>query len=94
MAGAGIAAAGSGFAAWRWLLSPRAALANGIAVLPFENLSGDPAQQYLSDGLAAELRAKLARNLLLNVVGQASSNAFRETPIPRAAARASMLDPP
>jgi TolB-like protein len=77
-AGAAVAVAGGGFAAWRWLLSPGAASANSIAVLPFQNLSGDPAQQYLSDGLAAELRAKLARNLLLDVVGQASSNAFRD----------------
>ena len=77
-AGAAAAVAGGGFVAWRWLLSPSAASANSIAVLPFENLSGDPAEQYLSDGLAAELRAKLARNLLLSVVGQASSNAFRD----------------
>ena len=77
-AGAAVAVAGGGFAAWRWLLSPSAASANSIAVLPFKNLSGDAAQQYLSDGLAAELRAKLARNLLLKVVGQASSDAFRD----------------
>jgi TolB-like protein len=77
-AGAAVAVAGGGFAAWKWLLSPGTASANSIAVLPFKNLSGDAAQQYLSDGLAAELRAKLARNLLLKVVGQASSDAFRD----------------
>ena len=49
-------------------------------MLPFENLSGDAAKRYLSDGLAAELRSRLARNSLLNVVGQASSNAFRDRP--------------
>ena len=77
-AGAAVAVAGGGFAAWRLLLKPDPALANSIAVLPFENLSGDAGQQYLSDGVAAELRAKLARNPLLTVVGQASSNAFRD----------------
>lgn len=77
-AGGAVIVAGGGFAAWRFFLAPGGALANSIAVLPFENLSGDPRQQYLSDGLAAELRAKLARNSLLSVVGQASSNAFRD----------------
>jgi TolB-like protein/Flp pilus assembly protein TadD len=77
-AGTAVIVAGGGFIAWRTLLAPDGAPANSIAVLPFQNLSGDPGQQYLSDGLAAELRAKLARNSLLSVVGQASSNAFRE----------------
>ena len=36
-----------------------------------------PAKAYLSDGLAAELRATLARNSALRVVGQASSNSVR-----------------
>jgi len=77
--GAGGAAviAGGGFAAWNFV-TPGSAAENSIAILPFTNLSGDSSQQYLSDGLAAELRAKLSRNPLLSVVGQASSNAFRD----------------
>ena len=75
-AAAGVAA--GGLAIWRLALSPQVALANTIAVLPFENLSGEPGKQYLSDGLAAELRARLARNPLLHVVGQVSSNSFRD----------------
>ena len=78
LGGAGAAAvAAGGFATWKFL-APRAASENSIAVLPFANLSGHTGQQYLSDGLAAELRAKLSRNPLLSVVGQASSNAFRD----------------
>jgi TolB-like protein len=77
-AGGALAVAGGGIAVWQLLLKPDSAAANSIAVLPFENLSGDAGQQYLSDGVAAELRAKLARNSLLTVVGQASSNAFRD----------------
>lgn len=51
---------------------------NSIAVLPFTNLSGDPAQSYFSDGLAAELRATLARSNLFRVAAQTSSNMFRD----------------
>jgi TolB-like protein len=32
-----------------------------LAVLPFENLSGDPEQEYFSDGLTEEMIAKLGR---------------------------------
>ena len=41
-----------------------------IAVLPFDNLSGDPSKAYFSDGLAAEVRAELARNPLLQVAAE------------------------
>lgn len=96
-AGGAAAVAAGGFATWKWVIAPDAAAANSIAVLPFQNLSGDSAQQYLSDGLAAELRARLARNPLLRVVGQASSNAVRDrSDTSRAIARklgvASLLD--
>lgn len=76
--GAAAGVAVGGLVIWRLALSPQVALANTIAVLPFENLSGEPDKQYLSDGLAAELRARLARNPLLHVVGQVSSNSFRD----------------
>ena len=74
-AAAGVAAVG--FGGWQ-LLRPGAAAANTIAVLPFANLSGDGRKAYLSDGLAAELRSTLLRNPALQVVGQASSNEFRD----------------
>ena len=35
---------------------------NSVAVLPFENLSGDPAQSYFSDGLTDEITGTLARS--------------------------------
>ena len=71
--GAGLLAVG-GFGAWKFL-SPRAD-AGSIAVLPFDNLSGASDQAYLSDGLAAELRARLSRDPDIKVVGQASSKAL------------------
>ena len=40
-----------------------------IAVLPFENLSGDPAQQYFSDGMTQDIVDRLVRFRVLSVVG-------------------------
>jgi len=75
--GGAVAVGAAAFAGWTFL-RPSGAAANTIAVLPFDNLSGDAAKGYLSDGLAAELRSTLSRNPLLQVVGQASSNEFRD----------------
>jgi TolB-like protein/Flp pilus assembly protein TadD len=77
IAGGGLLVLGGGIASWKFLAAPGPGLKNSIAVLPFDNLSGDPQQQYLPDGLAAELRSRLSRNPLLSVVGQVSSNEFR-----------------
>lgn len=77
--GGAVALTGAGLAAWlTGLIGGRGASATSIAVLPFDNLSGDPQQAYFSDGLAAEIRAQLTRNELLQVAAQASSNLFRE----------------
>jgi TolB-like protein len=66
-----------------WLVWKESALFGGddsrsVAVLPFANLSGDPAQKYFSDGLTAEIRTRLSRNALLQIVGQASSESASE----------------
>lgn len=78
IASGGVAAAAvAGAGAW-FLLKPSSAEAAGsIAVLPFENLSGDPAQTYFSDGLAEELRSALSR-AGLQVVGRTSSEAVKD----------------
>ncbi|MES2119038.1 MAG: TIR domain-containing protein [Pseudomonadota bacterium] len=62
----------------RWLGSGRRGEAARIAVLPFQNLSGDPKQDYFSDGLAEELRATLSQSDQLEVAAQKSSEAFRD----------------
>jgi TolB-like protein/Tfp pilus assembly protein PilF len=81
LAAAGVALAGvAGTLVWRRGGDARDSRAGGnsVAVLPFQNLSGDPAQAYFSDGLAEEVRATLARNAGLLVMAQASSAQFRD----------------
>ncbi|MEO7277020.1 MAG: TIR domain-containing protein [Sphingomicrobium sp.] len=72
------AAAALGGAGFYWLSGGDPAKAARIAVLPFENLSGDPAQDYFSDGLAEELRATLSQAEQLEVAAQTSSESFRD----------------
>ena len=48
-----------------------------IAVLPFENLSGDPEQEYFSDGLAEEMLDRLGRVPGLIVMARSSSFSFK-----------------
>jgi serine/threonine-protein kinase len=69
----GIALAAGG--AWI-LLRPGGVNSRRIAVLPFDNLSGDPGQAYFAEGIAEELRSALAR-IGLQVIGRASSDAVK-----------------
>ena len=48
-----------------------------LAVLPLSNLSGDPAQDYFSDGITADIIAELSRFRSLFVVARHSSFAYR-----------------
>jgi adenylate cyclase len=48
-----------------------------VAVLPFANMSGDPAQEYLSDGIAEDIITELARDRGLFVIARNSSFAFK-----------------
>jgi TolB-like protein/Tfp pilus assembly protein PilF len=48
-----------------------------IAVLPFENLSGDREQEYFADGMVAEIITALSRMRWLFVIARNSSFAYR-----------------
>jgi TolB-like protein len=50
---------------------------HSIAVLPFVNISGDPTQDYFSDGVTEELLNALARLDKLKVVARTSSFMFK-----------------
>jgi TolB-like protein len=49
-----------------------------IAVLPFTNLSGDPEQQFLSDGIAEDIITELSRFRSIFVIARNSSFQYRE----------------
>jgi len=48
-----------------------------IAVLPFVNMSADPAQEYFSDGIAEELLNQLAQSADLHVAARTSAFQFK-----------------
>lgn len=50
---------------------------SSIAVLPFVNLSGDPAQEYFSDGIAEDIITELSRWRLLAVRSRSGSFRYR-----------------
>ncbi len=77
MAGGTAVAVAGGGALFAWqtgLIGAGKAQARSIAVLPFKNLSGDPSQAYLADGLTDEIRSALGRNGGLLVLAATSSN--------------------
>ncbi len=49
-----------------------------LAVVPFKNTGGDPAQDYFSDGITDEILIALARSPILRVAGRNSSATYRE----------------
>ncbi len=49
-----------------------------VAVLPLDNLSGDPGQQYFSDGITEDIIDRLSRYRVISVIGRHSSFGLRE----------------
>ncbi len=52
-----------------------------IAVLPFQNLSGDPEQEYFADGMVEEITTAIARCPWLFVIARNSSFRYKGKPI-------------
>jgi adenylate cyclase len=74
-AAAGILCIAGAVVAWRAFF-PRESSAS-IAVLPFTNLTADPANQYFSDGLTDEITDSLARVKSLRVIARSSAFQFK-----------------
>jgi TolB-like protein/DNA-binding winged helix-turn-helix (wHTH) protein len=52
---------------------------HSVAVLPLQNLSGDPTQEYFSDGVTEELITMLSRISALKVVSRTSVMRYKKT---------------
>jgi adenylate cyclase len=48
-----------------------------LAVMPFQNMSGDPAQDYFGDGIAEDLISNLSRQRWLFVIARSSTFTFK-----------------
>jgi TolB-like protein/Tfp pilus assembly protein PilF len=62
--------------------SPTAAtiVNKSIAVLPFDNLSGDPQNAYFSEGVQDEILTRLAKIAELKVISRTSTQRFKSAP--------------
>ena len=72
----------AGYAAWKRFRPPTQPSPQGrimLAVLPFQNLSGDPNQEYVSDGLTEEIITQLGRMQpdRLGVIARTSATAYK-----------------
>ena len=77
--------------AWKWTASgvetvpessvdgtpPPLADKPSIAVLPFDNMSGDPEQEYFADGVVEEITTALSRMPWLSVIARNSSFTYK-----------------
>lgn len=68
---------------WRWPKGTGAGFAvnadvrPGIAVLPFDNMSGDPEQEFFADGITEDIITELSRFRWLMVMARNSSFTFK-----------------
>jgi serine/threonine protein kinase/tetratricopeptide (TPR) repeat protein len=62
-----------------YLIPEKSEVIDSLAVLPLENLSGDPGQEYFADGMTEELIADLAKMSTLKVISRTSVMRYKET---------------
>jgi len=74
-------------AVWRWRDGASRAEIHSIAVLPLENLSGDPSQEYFADGMTDALITELAQFSPLRVISRTSAMHYKGShkPLPEIA---------
>ncbi|MDH3217276.1 MAG: protein kinase, partial [Candidatus Krumholzibacteria bacterium] len=64
---------------WNYFSTKPVSGTDSIAVLPLENLSGDPAQEYFTDGMTEALISNLARVGALKVISRTSVMKYKNT---------------
>jgi serine/threonine protein kinase/tetratricopeptide (TPR) repeat protein len=78
--------------AWLAQESPIGPPIRSIAVLPLDNYSGDPSQEYFAEGMTDELTADLARISKLRVISRGSAMQFKGENRPPTPEIAKLLD--
>ncbi len=66
------------FRGWH-VRTPQQSAIKSLAVLPLKNLSGEPTQEYLADGMTEELIGRLAGIQHLRVISRTSVMRFKDT---------------
>ncbi|GAG17459.1 unnamed protein product, partial [marine sediment metagenome] len=59
--------------------SPSAPIINSLAVLPLDNLMGDPEQRYFVEGMHEAITSNLSRLSALTVISRTSAIRYRNT---------------
>src|SRR5213079_3213739 len=72
-------AATAGWIVWKSEFIPQS-LTSGVAVLPFENLSGDPDNAYFANGIQEEILTRLAKIADLKVISRTSTQHYQTAP--------------
>ncbi len=62
-----------------YFLLPTRGVLDSIAVLPLDNLSGDPTQEYFSDGMTDELITELQKIKSLRIISRTSVKQYKGT---------------
>jgi len=74
-------ATAAGWIVWKSAFIPdNVGITNGIAVLPFENLSHDPDNAYFAEGIHEEILTRLASIAGLRVISHSSTQRYQSNP--------------
>lgn len=58
----------------------KTAIPPSIVILPFDNMSSDPEQEFLADGIAEDVTTELSRSRTLTVIARNSAFTYKGTP--------------